>query len=353
MKSGELQVKDFSVSYFGYGQKVRGVEFSLREGEVMCLLGEEGCGKTSLMRGLAGLEEVGGSVTLGGVDFLRLPLKEREVCYTFGADSLDKKKTVAQNIVKPLVLRGADERYIKQRLQYAAELMDLENILPEKVKGLPPYYLAKTILARAFVRPTDLLLLDDLPAQLSYSQRERVFNRMRLACARAGGRIIYATQRPEEAEGFPHKVGVMSEGALVQCASMRDIYKFPTHRAAAEIFKRDFTLLPATARLNGEWLVEACGSKLPCPPLLNKIYDGRQVIACVRREDVSVGGGITAKVLGAYDCGRERFLRLGVPGGIIYCNAEAPIGSEISVSVSRAAFVFDAASGYNIAARNR
>ena len=233
---GRLEVKNFSVSYYGYGRKVEEAEFSLDEGEVLCLLGAEGSGKTTLLRGLAGLEESEGEVKIGGRELFSLPPKEREICYTFGEDSLEKKKTAAENILKPLKLRGASEEYMRQRLAFAARLTGAENILREKVKGLPPFYLAQIILARAFVRPTNLLLLDEPLSSLSFTQRKRLFDRLRAAVGEIGGRIIYATERPYEAQGLPDKVGIMSEGRLVQCAPLSEIYKDPAHRAAVEAF---------------------------------------------------------------------------------------------------------------------
>ena len=350
-EQGEFKVKDFYASYFGYGDKVKGVSFSLQEGEVMCLLGEEGSGKTTLLRALAGLEDCRGEVTLGGKDWLKTPVKEREVCYTFGRDSLEGKLSAAENIVKPLILRKAGQEEIKAALMRAARLADAEDILTERVKGLPPYYIAKIILARAFVRKTNLLLLDEPLDQLSFTQRERVFNRMCRGVRELGGRVIYATERPYEAMCFPDKVGIMSEGALVQCASMSEIYKNPTHRAAVDAFARDITCLPATARFKGEWSAEICGKAAPCPPLINKIYDGKQVLAAIRREDVILGGDIPATVLSIIDDGKGRFLRLGVKDGVIYCGGIANVGDSVGITVKKAAFVFDSSSGYTIEKR--
>ncbi len=339
-------MKNFSVSYYGYGRKVEEAEFSLDEGEVLCLLGAEGSGKTTLLRGLAGLEESEGEVKIGGRELFSLPPKEREICYTFGEDSLEKKKTAAENILKPLKLRGASEEYMRQRLAFAARLTGAENILREKVKGLPPFYLAQIILARAFVRSTNLLLLDEPLSSLSFTQRKRLFDRLRAAAGEIGGRIIYATERPYEAQGLPDKVGIMSEGRLVQCAPLSEIYKDPAHRAAVEAFAPEIALLPARAVKAGGWAVEiGSGERAKCAPLLSDVYDGREVIAAIRREDVSAGGKLPAKTLGVFDDGKCRCLRLGVKGGELLCAAEDKVES---VSIARAAFVFDARSGFRI-----
>ena len=348
LEQGDFIVNNFSASYFGYGDKVKDVAFSLKEGEVMCLLGAEGSGKTTLLRALAGLEECRGQVTLGGKNWLDMPLKERDVCYTFGRDSLEGRKSVAENVVKPLVLRHTGEEEIKAALKRAAKLADIEDILAEKVKGLPPYYIAKIILARALIRKTNLLLLDEPLSELSFTQRERVFNRMCIAVRETGARAIYATERPYEAVCFPDKVGIMCEGRLVQCGSMSEIYQNPTHRAAVDAFSRDVTCIPARAAFNGVWSVELGGKRVPCPALINRIYDGKEVLAAVRRSDVSLGGEVGAKVLGVIDDGKGRFLRLGVPGGIIYCNGIADVGQEVGVTIRQAAFIFDPSSGYSI-----
>ena len=265
-----------------------------------------------------------------------------------GAGRLDRKKSAAENIVKPLILRGSGQEEIKEALKRAARLADAGDILAEKVKGLPPYYIAKVILARAFVRKTNLLLLDEPLSELTFTQRERVFNRMCRGVRELGSRVIYATERPYEAVCFPDKVGIMSEGALVQCGSMSEIYQNPTHRAAVDAFSRDVTCIPARAAFNGVWSVELGGKRVHCPALINRIYDGKEVLAAVRRSDVSLGGEVGAKVLGVIDDGKGRFLRLGVPGGIIYCNGIADVGQEVGVTIRQAAFIFDPSSGYSI-----
>ena len=78
---------------------------------------------------------------------------------------------------------------MRQRLAFAARLTGAENILREKVKGLPPFYLAQIILARAFVRPTNLLLLDEPLSSLSFTQRKRLFDRLRAAA----GEMLYSS----------------------------------------------------------------------------------------------------------------------------------------------------------------
>ena len=72
------------------------------------------------------------------------------------------------------------------------------------------------------------------------------------------------------------------------------------------------------------------------------------MLAAVRRSDVSLGGEVGAKVLGVIDDGKGRFLRLGVPGGIIYCNGIADVGQEVDVTIRQAAFIFDPSSGYSV-----
>ena len=112
---------------------------------------------------MAGLEDCRGEVTLGGKNWPDMPLKDREVCYTFGRDSLDRKKSAAENIVKPLILRGAGREAIKEASKRAARLADAGDIPAAKVKGRPPYDIAKLILARTFVRkPAPLSLYEPL-----------------------------------------------------------------------------------------------------------------------------------------------------------------------------------------------
>lgn len=343
---GELSVKNFSVSYFGYGNVVDGVEFTLPETGAMCVLGGEDSGKTTLLRGLAGLESTGGSVMIGDTDYAALHPKDKDVCYTFGQDSLNRRATVQDNVVYPLVIRGCDVEYIKNRLQYVSGLFGIGDLLTTKVKNLYPYHIAKVLLARAFIRECNLYLLDEPLSQLSYSEREKVFARMSVAVKSCNGRVIYATQRPYEAQMLPDKVMIMYGGTSLQCGTLSDIYSRPAHRAVCDMFRRDITYIPVKAVCkDGRWYIQTDKVLLPCAPLIDKIYDGAPVLAAVRESDVSEGGVLKGVVRDYCDDGKGRIMRVALSDGVVYCRGSKAIGEQVGINIADIGLLYDAESG--------
>ncbi|MDE5618727.1 MAG: ATP-binding cassette domain-containing protein, partial [Clostridia bacterium] len=305
---GDMQVRGFNVSYYGYGDVVRNVSFDLPEGGVMCLLGAEGSGKTTLLRGLAGMEVSSGEFCIGGENITNLPVKNRNITYTFNLSSLKDRKTVQDNVLYPLTLRGESRDYCAERLEKVCALIGIKDILGERVKDLYPMHKALTVLARAFIRESNLYLIDSLPDELTYSERTKVFERFARAARASGGRVIYATQRPYEAYLLPDKVGVMQEGIMLQCAPMSTLRDMPKHSSVAKIAGfEDIKYVAAEAKCDGgKWTAAFCGIEIAIPEIKDKIYDGQFVVLGVKADDIVIGGNISCVVKRIYDDGVTR-----------------------------------------------
>ena len=348
-----MSVKSLSVSYFGYCDVVRGVSFTLSEGEVMCLLGGEGSGKTTLMRGLCGLEKVSGCIEIGGVSLDSESPKRRNITYTFGEDSLIARKSAEYNILYPLLLRGEDKEYCRERLERVIRLFGVGDLLGEKVKNLYPMHLAYILLARAFIRESNLYLIDSLPQSLTFEERRKVFSALVAAAKASGGRVIYATQRPYEAYASFDKIGVMSDGAMLQCDSMSALHARPLHSLVASI--ADFPDIKYVAakvfKDDGGWYADYCGSRVAVPKLIDSVYDGSYAVLGVRAGDVKSGGEIKGKVCKVFSDGTSRICTIDTGSGKIpYCASDASVGDTLKVGIESVGEVYDTQSGYIISA---
>lgn len=350
--SGDMRVQDLGVSYFGYGEVVRGVSFTLHSGEVMCLLGGEGSGKTTLMRGLCGMEKASGTLEIGGKSLISVSPKSRNVTYTFGDDSLDMRKSAEYNILYPLRLRGEGEEYCRTRLDKVVRLFGIADLLGEKVKNLYPLHRAYILLARAFIRESNLYLIDSFSPSLTYAERSKVFFALVRAAKDSGGRVIYATDRAYEAHYFD-KVGIMSEGAMLQCDSMSAIYNRPLHSAVAGIAGfPDIAYVPAEVFRDGKgWHARYCGTEIALPRLICGNYDGKYAVLGVRAAEVKAGGGIKCKVRSVYCDGARRICMLDTGSGKIpCCDGKAVRGDVLSADIPSVSAVYDGESGYIISA---
>ena len=227
MENFVLQVKDLSLTYYGGYDGVNDVSFGLREGEKLCVFGGQNQGKTSLMRALAGLEEYSGSILLNGKELKDIPPEQRNVTYSFDEGSLMPRVSVLKNIVRPLVLRDADDAYIASRLSYVSKLFGVDDLLNVKVKELTEVQLCRVLLARIFIRESTVYLLDNIFGKIDYSVRRILFGLLYQAVADSKAVVIYATDRITEASVLGDRIAVLRGGRVEQIDDYYNLYKNP------------------------------------------------------------------------------------------------------------------------------
>lgn len=204
--------------------------FTLEHQQVACLLGESGCGKTTLLRAIAGLEKPSsGSITLAGKtlsDTLSfLPTEQRGIGFVFQDYALFPHLTVADNIC--FSLRNQSKQYRLQVLEEMAALVELEDQLhkfPEQLSGGQQQRVA---IARALANKPKLLLLDEPFSHLDVYLRESLAHELRQLIKQQGVMALMVTHDQQEAFAFSDKIGVMHQGRIEQWGSAEDIYQKP------------------------------------------------------------------------------------------------------------------------------
>lgn len=226
---------------------VHDVTIEIADHEFVVLAGPAGCGKTSVLRMIAGLEEVSrGEISLGEKRLHGVPPKDRDVAIVFGDDALYPHLTVYDNIAFGLRRRKFGEPEIQRRVNEAAAVLGLEQSLQRKPGALSRESRQRVALARAIARQPKLLLLDDPLANLDATTRVQMRAEVARLHQRLEATVIHATDNALEALTLGDKIVAMHEGVVQQIDTPRAIYEEP-----ANLFVARFFGSPAMNLLNG------------------------------------------------------------------------------------------------------
>jgi multiple sugar transport system ATP-binding protein len=215
---------------FGAVDAVRGLSLSIADGEFVVLLGPTGAGKTTTLRLIAGLERPDrGSVVIRGRDVTREAPAERDVALVFQQYSLYPHLTVYDNLAFPLrsPARRMDEAFIRRRIQQVAGLLHIEQKLANRATALSGGEMQRVAIGRALVREPAVYLMDEPLSSLDAKLRAELRLELKRIQRELGTTILYVTHDQTEAMTMADRIGVMSEGALIQLGTPREIYERP------------------------------------------------------------------------------------------------------------------------------
>jgi iron(III) transport system ATP-binding protein len=222
---------------YGRHRVVRGLSFDLAPGEIGCLLGASGCGKTTVLRCLAGFEPVqGGQIRLNdrivSQRGLQVPPEKRGIGMVFQDYALFPHLTVAGNVA--FGLKGGDASSTDARTAAMLELVglvDAADVYPHELSGGQQQRVA---LARALAPEPDLLLLDEPFSNLDFELRERLSLEVRAILNAAGTTAILVTHDQHEAFALADEIGVMRSGVIEQWDTPYNLYHQPRTRYVAD-----------------------------------------------------------------------------------------------------------------------
>jgi multiple sugar transport system ATP-binding protein len=290
---------------FGDSLAVDALTLDIADGELLVLLGSSGCGKTTALRLVAGLEEVSeGTICIGGRVVNDIDPKDRDVAMVFQSYALYPHLSVAKNIEFPLRQRGMDGDERAAKVKEAAATLGLQTLLDRKPAQLSGGQRQRVALARAIVRDPQVFLMDEPLSNLDAALRVQTRADIVALQARLATTTLYVTHDQVEAMTMGDRIAVMSHGVLQQVAPPEDLYARP-----ANLFVAGFLGSPGMNLLPGkivrgagdEVTVEVAAGSLPLPPHLR-----------------AAGAGAGAVVLGV----RPESLRLDEHG---------PLGAEVTI----------------------
>ena len=277
------------VKKFGDTTAVDGVDLEIRKNEIFALLGSSGCGKSTLLRMLAGMERpTSGKIILDGEDITALAPYDRPINMMFQSYALFPHMSVADNIAFGLKQDKLPKGEIDARV---AEMLDLVQM--RKYATRKPYQLSggqqqRVALARSLAKRPKLLLLDEPLGALDKKLRQQTQLELVNTLEQVGVTCIMVTHDQEEAMTMATRIGIMSEGQLLQIGSPAEIYDYPNCRFTAEF-------IGETNMFEGPVVVDEPDSvEIESADLGGRIHidhgitgpKGMQVWASIRPEDV-------------------------------------------------------------------
>ena len=220
---------------FGDFVAVDDVTLDIYKKEIFCLLGASGCGKTTLLRMLAGFERpTAGRIFIDGVDMTTIPPYERPVNMMFQSYAIFPHMTVEQNVGFGLRQEGLARAEIGKRVVEMLELVKLGQFAKRKPHQLSGGQRQRVALARALIKRPKLLLLDEPLAALDKKLREHTQFELINIQETLGVTFVVVTHDQEEAMTLSSRIGLMNHGEIVQVGTPSEIYEYPSSRFVAE-----------------------------------------------------------------------------------------------------------------------
>ncbi|MBS4762318.1 ABC transporter ATP-binding protein [Carnobacteriaceae bacterium zg-ZUI252] len=296
-------------------EALKSVDFTIEQGDLVCLLGPSGCGKSTILNMIAGLlQPTGGDIKFNGNSVVKTEPKDRNIGFVFQNYALYPHMTVLENVMFPLTV-GANKMAKEQAKQVAEEYMKLTNIeelankKPSTLSGGQPQRVAIT---RALVQKPEVLLLDEPLSNLDARLRLKIREEIRRLVKEVGITTIFVTHDQEEALSISDKIILMNEGVIQQNDDPQNLYLEPANLFVAKFIGNPIINTFNVQVANGKVVHEAFSfetDKLFTDRFKRPLTDGQYTIA-IRPEDVvpSEVGLISSAVTGVELIGRERIL---------------------------------------------
>jgi putrescine transport system ATP-binding protein len=232
--SAFLQIQQVVKDFGGY-RAVNNVSLDIAKGEIFALLGSSGCGKTTLLRMLAGFETpTSGRIVLNGQDLAGLPPYQRPLNMMFQSYALFPHMTVWDNIAFGLRRDGLPKDQVAERVDAMLKLVQLAKYGQRKPHQLSGGQQQRVALARSLAKQPQLLLLDEPLGALDKKLREQTQIELVNIIEQVGVTCVMVTHDQEEAMTMASRIAIMSEGHFLQVGTPSEIYETPQTRFVAD-----------------------------------------------------------------------------------------------------------------------
>lgn len=316
-KSSHYAVEDFNLD--------------IKDKEFIVFVGPSGCGKSTTLRMIAGLEDITeGELYIDDELVNEKSAKDREIAMVFQNYALYPHMTVFDNMAFGLKLQKVDKNEIKKKVERAAEMLELTNLLDRKPAALSGGQRQRVALGRAIVREADIFLMDEPLSNLDAKLRVQMRTEISKIHDQLDTTTIYVTHDQTEAMSMASRIVVMKDGYMQQVGTPEEIYDTP-----ANIFVANFIGSPPMNFFNGKVInskIQVGNDDIPVTDEQKealKSYEGKEIIVGIRPESFSVNTeGESARSIKA----RIENIEMLGDESILYARAEED-ASQIAVKV--------------------
>lgn len=207
---------------------IDGVDLEIKDKEFLVLVGASGCGKSTILRMIAGLEDItGGEIIIGGKKVNKIAPKDRDIAFVFQSYALYPHMSVYENIAFGLKMRKMDDSLIHKKVIEAAEILNLTDLLERKPRQLSGGQRQRVALGRAIVREPKVFLMDEPLSNLDAKLRVQMRSEIKKLHEKLQTTFIYVTHDQTEALTMGDRIVVLDKGVIQQVDTPDNIYKNP------------------------------------------------------------------------------------------------------------------------------
>jgi multiple sugar transport system ATP-binding protein len=239
--------KEFDIPS-GIEVAVDGVDLDIQKGDFVTLVGPSGCGKTTTLRCIAGLETATeGTLYLEGEEAIDTSPQDRDLAMVFQRIALYPHMTARENIEYPLKLAGMSREQRTERVETAAEIVQIDGLLDKYPGELSGGQQQRIAISRAIVREPVAFLMDEPMSDLDAKLKREMRKELSRIHKELDATIVYVTHDQEEAMTMSDKIAVMNDGQIEQVGHPEEVYRIPNNTFVAEfIGSPEINLLDAT-----------------------------------------------------------------------------------------------------------
>lgn len=229
----EVILKNIQKSY-DKTNVIDGVDLEIKDKEFLVLVGASGCGKSTILRMIAGLEDItGGEIFIGDKKVNKVAPKDRDIAFVFQSYALYPHMTVYENIAFGLKMRKIDKETIDKKVHEAAEILDLTDYLDRRPKQLSGGQRQRVALGRAIVREPKVFLMDEPLSNLDAKLRVQMRSEIKKLHKKLQTTFIYVTHDQTEALTMGDRIVVLDKGVIQQTDTPENIYYDPKNAFVA------------------------------------------------------------------------------------------------------------------------
>ena len=265
------------------------VSLTIEDGELVVLVGPSGSGKSTTLRCIAGLEApTSGDIVIDGRRVNDVQPQNRDIAMVFQSFALYPHRTVRKNISFPLEARDVPDEEIDSRVEEAAAMLGITELLDRKPANLSGGQQQRVALGRALVRDAQAFLMDEPLANLDAKLRKEMRTEVVRLQQNLGVTMVHVTHNQEEAMTMGDRVAVMNSGRIQQLAPPKEVYRRPANRFVAEFIGGPSMNLLTGSLADGQFHADVGGLSIRVPDALADAATADPLTLGVRPESVQI-----------------------------------------------------------------